>query len=133
VKVTVAVRDEAAVLAAAVSVIAVPEVPDAEDTETQVADDTADHWDWFVVTVTDLLPPSLGAVQLAGATDTVGGGGAAGCVTVTVAWAFPAVTVMEAVRDELEVVAAAVIVRAVAGLPDIGETESQVADEEADH
>jgi hypothetical protein len=120
-------------LAVAVRVSGAPVVPDAGDTETQVADDAADHWGWFVVTETDVVPPFGGAAQALDETDTVAGGGAAAWVMVMVAFAVPAVMVTVAVRGEVAVLAAVVSTVDVPDVPDAGDVETQVADDTADH
>jgi hypothetical protein len=106
-------------------------VPEDGETDSQGADETADHESSFVITLTGReAAPALGD-QVEADTDSLGGTPA--WVTVTVAGAAPsAVKVTVAVRDEVETLVSVLSV-AVKEVLASGETRSHDADEEAVH
>jgi hypothetical protein len=129
VNVTVAKRGDVDGFAVTDSV-AVPDDEEAGDTDNHASDETADHEETLVATVTDLeFAPDPGD-QVVGETDSVAAPPA--CVTLTVAaGAEPPVNVTVAVRVEAVWFAVAVSVAAPDD-EDAGETDSQESDVVAD-
>ena len=130
VKVIVVSRGVVSVFALAVAMIEPSFVPEAAESVSQSAEETAVH-EVLLVTLSSFPSPATAKSSVVGETESAGA--AASCITVTMRVTVSAVKVIVALRTEVASFAAAVTTIELSFVPEAAESVSQAAEETAFH